>query len=93
MKRTRYITVKVGNHLEIDLPNLPIRQTVEVILIIPDTPQSTPQNIDRQSFLKLPLAERRRILEQQAEVALPYYQQDKEWQEWVNLDIAETYAP
>jgi hypothetical protein len=86
MKQTRYITttVKAGNRLEIDLPNLPIGQTVEVILIIPDTPQSKPQNIDRQSFLKLPLAERRRILEQQAEVALPYYQQDQEWQEWVS---------
>jgi hypothetical protein len=86
MKQTRYITttVKAGNRLEIDLPNLPIGQTVEVILIIPDTPQSNPQDIDRQSFLKLPLAERRRILEQQAEVALPYYQQDQEWQEWVS---------
>jgi hypothetical protein len=36
MKQTRYITttVQAGNHLEIDLPNLPIGQTVEVIEII-----------------------------------------------------------
>jgi hypothetical protein len=95
MKRTHYITttIQAGNRLEIDLPNLLIGQIVEVILIIPDTPQSESQNIDRQSFLKLPLAERRRILEQQAEAALPYYQQDQDWQEWVNLDMTEAYDP
>jgi Tfp pilus assembly protein PilX len=36
---------------------------------------------------------RRRILAQQAEAALPYYEENKaEWEEWINLDIAETYA-
>jgi hypothetical protein len=55
--------------------------------------ESTSQAIDRKSFLKLPIEERNRILEQQAEAALPYYQENQtEWQEWVNLDIAETYA-
>jgi hypothetical protein len=55
--------------------------------------ESTFQAIDRKSFLKLPIEERNRILEQQAEVALPYYQENQtEWQEWVNLDIAKTYA-
>jgi hypothetical protein len=104
MKQTRYITttIQAGNRLEIDLPNLPIGQTIEVILIIPDDPQSNPQTIDRRSFLKLSNLEtrgfaneeRRQILAQQAEAALPYYQENKaEWEEWINLDIAETYAP
>jgi hypothetical protein len=96
MKQTRYITttIQAGNRLEIDLPNLPIGQMVEVILIIPDASESSPQAIDRRSFLKLSIAERRRILAQQAEVALPYYQENRaEWEEWINLDIAETYAP
>jgi hypothetical protein len=103
MKQTRYITttIQVANRLEIDLPNLPIGQTIEVILIIPDALESNPQSIDRRSFLKLSSLEtrgyaneeRRRILAQQAEAALPYYQENKaEWEEWINLDLAETYA-
>jgi hypothetical protein len=103
MKQTRYITttIQAGNRLEIDLPNLPIGQTIEVILIIPDEPESNPQPIDRRSFLKLSNLEtrgsaneeRRHILAQQAEAALPYYQENKaEWEEWINLDLAETYA-
>jgi hypothetical protein len=104
MKQTRYITttIQAGNRLEIDLPNIPIGQTIsqargyanEVILIIPDASESNPQTIDRRSFLKLSISERRRILAQQAEAALPYYQEHQaEWEEWINLDIAETYAP
>jgi hypothetical protein len=104
MKQPRYITttIQAGNRLEIDLPNLPIGQTIEVILIIPDAPESNSQGIDRRSFLKLSNLEtrgfaneeRRRILAHQAEAALPYYQENKaEWEEWINLDIAETYAP
>ena len=96
MKQTRYITstIQAGNRLEIDLPNLPIGQTIEVILIIPDASESNEQPIDRRSFLKLSIEERRQILAQQAEAALPYYEENKtEWQEWINLDIAETYAP
>ncbi len=96
MKQTRYITTTIqpGNRLEIDLPNLPIGQTIEVILIIPDAPESNPQAIDRRSFLKLSMEERLRILAQQAEAALHYYEENKaEWEEWINLDITETYAP
>jgi hypothetical protein len=95
MKQTRYITTTIqpGNRLEIDLPNIPIGQTIEVILIIPDSPESNPQSIDRGSFLRLSIEERRRILAQQAEAALSYYEDNKaEWEEWINLDIAETYA-
>ncbi len=89
MKQTHYITttIQANNRLEIDLPNLTIGQTIEVIPIIPDAEQSHPQ-----SFLKLSIAERRHILAQQAEAALPYYQQNQtEWKEWINLDIVETY--
>ncbi len=102
MKQTRYITttVQAGNRLEIDLPNLPIGQTVEVILIIPSLPEPQHQPIDdfantfsdRKSFLKLPIEERNRILKQQAENSLPNYQQNQaEWQEWLNLDITTTH--
>jgi hypothetical protein len=96
MKQTRYITttIQAGNRIEIGVPNPPIGQTIKVILIIPDALESNPQAIDRRSFLKLSISERRRILAQQAEAALPYYQEHKaEWEEWINLDIAETYAP
>jgi hypothetical protein len=103
MKQTRYITttVQAGNRLEIDLPHIPVGQTVEVILITSSLPESAPQTIDssastygdRKSFLKLSIEERNRILEQQATAALPHYQQNQtEWQEWLNLDIAETYC-
>ncbi len=96
MKQTRYITttIQAGNRLEIDVPNLPIGQTIEVILIIPDMPESHPRSIDRRSFLKLSNAERRRLLAEQAEAALPYYAENQaEWEEWINLDLAATYAP
>jgi hypothetical protein len=36
------------------------------------------------------LSDRQRILEQQAEAALPHYQQNQE--EWLDLDITDTYA-
>ncbi|MBW4683972.1 MAG: hypothetical protein KME40_02490 [Komarekiella atlantica HA4396-MV6] len=45
------------------------------------------QNINRREFMKLPLAERRRILAQQAELMLVHYQQDKEWQELQTGDL------
>jgi hypothetical protein len=96
MKQTRYLTttIQAGNRLEIELPNLPIGQKIEVILIIPDTPASHSRSIDRQSFLKLPIAQRRQILAQQAKAALPYYEEHRaEWEEWINLDRAKTYAP
>jgi hypothetical protein len=96
MKQTRYITttVQAGNRLEIDLPHLPVGQTVEVILSAPQTIDSSTSTYgDRKSFLKLSIEERNRILEQQATAALPHYQQNQtEWQEWLNLDIAETYC-
>jgi hypothetical protein len=95
MTQTHYLTATVqsGNRLEIDLPDIPVGQTVEVILIVAEKdPTSEPiQSIDRKAFLKLPLEERRRILEQQSEAAVEYYQQDQEWKEWLNFDIDEEY--
>jgi hypothetical protein len=93
MKRTQYLTavVRSTDRLEIEVPNLTVGQTVEVIVITPDNPDRQPANIDRRTFLKLPLAERRRLLEQQAEAALPYYQEDSQWCDWVEFDIANTY--
>lgn len=95
MKQTHYLTatVQAGNRLEIDLPDLPVGQTVEVILIVAEQePVSNPaQPVDRKAFLKLPLEERRRILEQQAEAALQHYQKDSEWREWLDFDIDDTY--
>ena len=41
------------------------------------------------AFLKKPLAERNRILEEQAEAMKPYYEQNTEWKEWLAGDIVE----
>jgi hypothetical protein len=43
----------------------------------------------RLSFLKLPIAERRQILERQAEAMIEHYQQDSEWKELMAGDIIE----
>jgi hypothetical protein len=92
MKQTHYLTatVQASSRLEVDLPDLPVGQTVEVIVILPESPPTSPSSIDRRAFLKLSLEERRQILEQQAEAALSHYQQNLEWHEWVNLDMTET---
>ena len=43
----------------------------------------------RHAFMKLPLAERRRILAQQAEAMVAHYQQNQEWKEPLTGDIIE----
>ena len=43
----------------------------------------------RHAFIKLSLEERRRILAEQAEAMVAYYQQDTEWQELSLGDIIE----
>lgn len=45
--------------------------------------------IERRAFLKLPLEERRRILAEQAEQMVAYYEQDAERREWEGGDIVE----
>lgn len=44
---------------------------------------------ERRDFLKLPIAERRRILAQQAAELTDHYQQNTEWQEWSAGEIIE----
>ena len=43
----------------------------------------------RRAFMKLPIAERRRILAQQAEAMVAHYQQNQEWKELLTGDIIE----
>jgi hypothetical protein len=91
MKQTYYLTTTVqkGNRLDITLPSLLEGQTIEVILIVPETVPS--QSIDRQAFRQLPIEQRRRILTQQAEAMKDYYQEDKESKDWLNFDNGEIY--
>ena len=52
------------------------------------TPEEQALSLEqRLAFLKLPLIERRRILEGQAESIVNHYQQDSEWQELMSDDI------
>jgi len=46
-------------------------------------------DLDRRSFLKLPLAERRKILAVQAEQLAPFYEQNSDWKEWLEGDLVE----
>ena len=43
----------------------------------------------RREFLRLPLAERRRILTEQAEKLTNHYEKDSEWREWLDGDIVD----
>ncbi len=43
--------------------------------------------IDRQTFLKLPIEERNRILAKQVAEIEEHYTTDSEWQDWVNFDL------
>lgn len=56
-----------------------------------DLPQTHPSlSLDqRRAFLKLPLEERRRILQAQAEALITHYQTDTEWQELQAGDLIE----
>ncbi|MGI0486395.1 hypothetical protein ACN4EK_13225 [Pantanalinema rosaneae CENA516] len=52
---------------------------------------SATEGLDRRAFMKLPMAERQRILATQAAAMSEHYEQDTAWQEWVNLDVEATY--
>ncbi len=94
-KTTLYSTAKVlpGNKIEIQAPSLSVGQTVEVIILVQEVNLSSTVEEQalslgqRLAFLKLPIAERRRILESQTETILNHYQQDSEWQELMSGDI------
>ena len=91
-KSTLYATAKVlpGNKIEIQAPNLSVGQTVEIVILVPEVTLDSSQNLSleqRLAFLKLPIAERKRILQSQAETMLAHYQKDSEWQELMAGDI------
>ena len=84
-KSTLYATTKVlpGNKIEIQSANFLVGQTVEVIILVPEVTHYLPVSEDqsltleqRLDFLRLPIAERRQILESQAEEMLVHYQQE-----------------
>ena len=87
MKQVQYATttIKEGHRLEISTPTLAVGETVEVIVIVAEHSSSRSEgdadlsSIDRHKFMKLPMAERRRILAQQAEDIAEHYEQDAEW--------------
>ncbi len=59
-----------------------------------NTKQQTQENVEltlsqRREFLKLPLEKRRLILEQQSNQIQHHYQENIEWQEWLEGDIIE----
>lgn len=96
MKSTVYLTAKVqpGSKIELQSSNLSEGQIVEVIIILPETENdNSTKNSElldlekRKAFLKLPIAERRRIMEAQADKMLSHYQEDTEWQELMAGDI------
>ncbi len=92
MKSTLYITTTVlsGNKIEIQTPNLAVGQTVEVVVLSDTSSCNEEQNLSleqRIAFLKLPISERRRILESQAEKMFTHYQQNSEWQDLMSGDI------
>ena len=97
-KSTLYATAKVlpGNKIEIQSANFLVGQTVEVIILVPEIspyfPVSKEQNLtleQRLDFLKLPTAERRQILEGQAEEMLIHYQQETDWKDLMAGDIVD----
>ncbi len=94
-KSTLYSTVQVlpGNKIEIQDPHLAVGETVEVIILVAESDskeviEKQPLSLeDRRAFLKLPMSERNKILECQAELMIEHYQQDSEWQELMSNDI------
>ena len=54
-----------------------------------ETPQPSLTLEQRRAFLQLTLEERRRLLAQQAENMVEYYQENTEWQEFLAGDIIE----
>lgn len=102
MKNTYYLTTTVqkGNRLDISFPELAEGQTVEVILIVSENQtqidceseniSSEAPNI-KENIMKKSLTKRRQMLAKQAEEMKEHYEQDKSWQEWVNIDLGKIY--
>jgi hypothetical protein len=60
-------------------------------MIISEPDSSSKIDIDRRAFMKLSMAERQQILAAQAEAMREHYEQDTNWQDWVNLDVGVMY--
>lgn len=75
--------------------NLTIEQAIliacsqGIAVLESSTPSEALTLTERRAFLKLPLAERRRRLAQQAEKMMAHYEQDHEWQEITPGDLIE----
>jgi hypothetical protein len=55
---------------------------LRLTVLSPDQPASLSLQ-ERRAFLKLPLAERRRLLAEQADQMVSHYEQDPEWREFL----------
>jgi hypothetical protein len=89
MKSSLYLTTTVlpGNKIEIQTPDLNVGQSVEIVVLIPDSSQPELSLEDRITFLKSPLFERQKILKEQAESMVDHYQENSEWKELLTNDI------
>lgn len=91
------ITLNLPPEIEISLEmraaerGLPLEIYLEQFLehAFSSKPAMPTSSLDRRSFLRLPLEERRQILAAQAERLAPYYEQNSEWKEWLEGDLVE----
>lgn len=65
------------------------KETAETVLGEPVDEETPLSLVERRAFMKLPLAERRRLMKAQAEKLLSSYEEDSERQEWQGGDIVE----
>jgi hypothetical protein len=85
--KMRTITVLSGNKIEIQTPNLNVDQSLEIVVLIPDSSQSELSLEESITFLKLPLSERQKILKEQAKSMVNHDQENSEWKELLTNDI------
>ncbi len=65
----------------------PGQEIEQTIAAAPQPEHSTLTLHQRRAFMKLPISERRQILEKQAEVMLEHYETSQEWRELEAGDI------
>lgn len=91
------ITLSLPPEIEINLETraaargLPLEIYLERFLehAFSTKPSDTEGNVDRRTFLKLSLVDRRKIMAAQAEQLAPYYEQNRDWKEWLEGDFVE----
>ena len=79
-------TVLPGQRIEVTAPELAEGETVELFIVPADAPMTSEQ---RRAFLRLPMAERRRILAVQAAELEEHYREDRSWREIQDGDIVD----